>query len=58
MVLVSEIKGIQDVFNTLKLEYIAPSVRHRLSKIQRFQKILNDKGQIKLYDLKYASSFF
>lgn len=58
MVLVSEIKGIQDVFNTLKSEYIAPSVRHRLSKIQRFQKILNDKGQIKLYDLKYASSFF
>lgn len=30
MVLVSEIKGIQDAFNTLKSEYIAPSVLYRL----------------------------
>lgn len=30
MALVSEIKGIQDAFNTLKSEYIVPSVIHRL----------------------------
>lgn len=57
MVLVTMIKGTQDVFNKLKSEYIFSSAPHRLFQGPNFVLIQSDKGQIKLYNKKKLQAF-